>query len=643
MYIENADKLSAEDFQQTDLYYELLELDNEVDRTQAIHKIRERAKAISKTGIFDDMWRSIKSEYSKAQKKKVTELVERGSHESDFSMRDASAGQFKVGDWIAKDDGVFISTDTGIKYACKHPIYINRILRNAETGIYKVELMFMLRGKILTAYADRETISNSSKIVKLANCGIQVTNLSAPLLVQYLSDLEALNPDLIKESISTSRLGWINGVNAKGEPEKQFLPYQESVVFDNEMSIKSLYESIREEGSKEKWLKCVKEIRAKKDPEVLINLAASFASVLVEPCGALPFIVSLWGGTGIGKTVILKICTSIWADPGEGKYITDAKSTTTAMEIRLNVLNSLPMTLDDMAQISRQNDEDFSQIIYRWCAGKGRDRSNKDLGLNKLTSWRNCTITNGERSLVDESTQGGAVNRVIDIEASGKILFDGRTGNKVTKTIEANYGWAGRDFIEMLTQMSFEDINKAYTEWYEKLKKAAEEQGCEKEEKQIVPMALILTADDLSEKWIFGDGIHIDINQCLGYLRNKGDVSEDTRAYEYILDIIAVNAHKFESDDASDEVRTDVWGFYRDQNTVVINGSVFDRLLKEQGFQSKAFLSWAKKTGVIEVDGKGNPKKVVSHNGSKFRAVILHTDFGEEPEDADFTEEVPFK
>lgn len=642
MYIENADKLLTEDFQSTDLYYELLDLEDEIDRTLMIDRLRERAKTLGKTLLFDEMWKSIKSEYSKAQKKKLTELIERGDHESDFSMRDASEGQFRVGDWIAKDDGVFISTESGIKYACKHPIYINKILRNAETGIYKVELMYQLRGKICTTYTDRETISNPSKIVKLANCGIQVTSISAPLLVQYLSDLESLNPDIIRESISTSRLGWIDGINMKGEREKQFLPYQESVVFDNEMSIKSLYDSIREEGSREKWLKCVKEIRMKKDPELLINLAASFASVLVEPCGALPFIVSLWGGTGIGKTVILKICTSIWADPGEGKYITDAKATYTAMEMRLNVLNSLPMTLDDMAQIKNQYDGDFSELIYRWCAGKGRDRSNKDLGLNKLTSWRNCTITNGERSLVDESTQGGAVNRVIDIEASGKVLFDGKSGNKVTKCIEANYGWAGREFIERLTQMTFDDINRAYAEWYDKLKKICDEKGIEKEEKQIVPMALILTADDMSEKWIFNDGIHIDVEQAIGYLRNKGDVSEDTRAYEYILDIIAVNSRKFEDNEDSEDVMTDCWGFYKDPDVIVINGAVFDKLLKDQGFQPKAFLSWAKKNNLIEVDAKGNPKKVVSHLGTKFRAVVLRTDYLDEPETIDFTESLPF-
>ena len=247
-----------------------------------------------------------------------------------------------------------------------------------------------------------------------------------------MSDIESLNPELVREYTSTSRLGWIEYRDPDNNIVKKFLPYQQEVVFDNELNMKTLFDSITCNGDKKTWYDLIKAERARNKPELNVNLAASFASVLVEPCGALPFIVSLWGGTGIGKSVILKICTSVWADPGEGKYITDAKATSTAMEIRLNILNSLPMTLDDMAQVNRQYDEDFSELIYRWCAGKGRDRSNKELGLNKLTSWRNCTLTNGERSLVDESTQGGAVNRVIDIEASGEEIYNGKSGNKIS-------------------------------------------------------------------------------------------------------------------------------------------------------------------------------------------------------------------
>ena len=414
------------------------------------------------------------------------------------------------------------------------------------------------------------------------------------------------------------------------------------MIFDNELSIKSLFDSIRCSGSRDTWYKCIKQIRAKRQPEVLLNIAASFASVLVEPCGTLPFIVSLWGGTGIGKSVILKICTSIWADPSEGKYITDAKATSTAMEIRLNVLNSLPMTLDDMAQVKNQYDDDFSELIYRWCAGKGRDRSNKELGLNKLTSWRNCTITNGERSLVDESTQGGAINRVIDIESSGDVLFDAKDGGNTIRIIEKNYGFAGEDFIREVCAMGFDAITALYSDNYEKLKAAALNAGVEKEEKQIVPMALMLTADYLSEKWLFKDGVNIDIKTALSYLRNKGEVVEESRAYEYLMDTIIANQYRFED---NSEASFEQWGFWINDVKIAIIGSVFERIMKQGGFQGKALLSWAKRNKLIECDKKGNPKKGVKQYGKTVRAVVIDTTWTQDrdAEIEEITKELPFK
>ena len=44
-------------------------------------------------------------------------------------------------------------------------------------------------------------------------------------------------------------------------------------------------------------------------------LAASFASVVLEPCGLLPFFLHAWGGTETGKTVGLMIAASVWACP----------------------------------------------------------------------------------------------------------------------------------------------------------------------------------------------------------------------------------------------------------------------------------------------------------------------------------------
>lgn len=648
MYIDYPETLTADSFLERDIYDEIMGIEDELDRQVIVGKIRTRAKALACVQQFDAAMKAIKKDYARYEKQKLANSSSFiGADETNFSLRDQSDGQFKCGEWVCDDDGIRLHTDKGLTIVCPHPIFIDKILKNAETGKYKVELVFSVRGKVRSVYATRETIATPSKILQLANDGVQVTSLTAPLLVKYLADIEALNPELIKEQISTSRLGWVEGIDQDGNRIRQFLPYQANVIFDNELNVKSLFDSIKPHGSREKWYKLMREIRAKRQPEVLINLAASFASVLVEPCGALPFIVSLWGGTGIGKSVILKICTSVWADPGEGKYITDAKATSTAMEMRLNILNSLPMTLDDMAQVKNQYDEDFSELIYRWCAGKGRDRSNKDLGLNKLTSWRNCTITNGERSLVDESTQGGAINRVIDIEASGEALFDGRSGNKTVKIIEENYGFAGDEFIFQLSNMGFDAINQVYNEYYEKIKEVASNKGVEKEDKQVVPMALILAADYLSEKYLFCDGVRIDVDQAIDYLRNKGEVSEESNAYDYLMDTILANSFRF---DGSCDATTEQWGFWKDDDsTVVIIGSVFNKIMKLGGFQGKSFLSWAKKNNLIECDSCGKNKKLVKFLGKPVRAVVLKTTYNTEETailgglaDLDY-EELPFK
>jgi hypothetical protein len=455
--------------------------------------------------------------------------------------------------------------------------------------------------------------------------------------------VESFNPQ-IKEWVSTSRLGWINEQDENGEQKTMFMPYDKEVVFDNEANTKALFDSIREHGSKDTWYSLIREIRARKQTEVLINLAASYASVLVEPCGALPFIVSLWGGTGIGKTVVLMLATSVWADPSEGTYMTDAKATSTAMEIRLNILNSLPMTLDDMAQVKNQYDEDFSQLIYRWCAGKGRDRSNVNLGLNKLTSWRNCTITNGERSLVDESTQGGAVNRVIDVEASGEALFTGQDGNRVANTLRKNFGHSGKDFIELIEAMPNTDLMAVVNKYFEAIKEEAAKQGCEKEDKQIMPMALILTADELIEEHLFKDGVRLDLSKCVSYLKNKGEVSEHKRAYEYLCGMISINGFHFARTDISDfEANVQQWGFWIDGGKeIAVEPVIFDKLLKEGGFQSRAFKSWAKKQGLLDCNPGRINKRIRTAEGNKNYTCMYIKDL-DDPEDFELAEEdVPF-
>ena len=625
MYIEHVEKLNKDSLLCEEVFQEVFSLDSEYDRESIILKLHDRAIKLKCETKFKKMLAA----YKKDLKRMSLQVSEKPSYMTEF---DSDDDPLSSGSWRATEQGVWILTDRGKSIACSHPIYIRRILINAETGIHKAEIKFKVRGRWREVFIDRKALASRSAILQLADYGVQVTSENAGLLVQYLSDLEASNPSDIPEQTSTSRLGWIN--------ETTFMPYGQEVVFDNEQNLRSLFDSISQVGSRSAWYDCIKKIRKSKRIEILIYIAASLASVLVEPCGALPFVVDLWGDTGKGKTVALMVATSIWADPNEGAYMTDAKATTTAMEIRLNVLNSLPMTLDDMAQIKNQYDEDFSALVYRWCAGKGRDRSNRDLGLNKLTSWHNCILTNAEHSLVTETMQGGAINRIIDVEMSDKALF--KNGNEVADLVRHNFGFCGREFVERVQIIGFDGIRQIQKKYVELIQDKSKEAGADKEEKQILPMSIILTADEIAEEYLFQDGIRLDFNDCLNLLKNKGEVSEHKRAYQYLKETIAANMFRFNVDEA-DKVET--WGLFDEkEEKATIIGKQFDKIMSEAGFQTKAFLSWAKKHMLLKTDLNGNPKVQVKINKSNCRCVVL--DLSHETESETFMDptfdDIPF-
>lgn len=628
MYLEYIEKLDIESILEPDLFEELFDIESEFEREQIVLQLEARAKVLGVKTRFVEIYKLRKKDYKnqiKAEKQVLTK-VETGSYVTEFTGQEHP---LECGSWQCTDEGISVITEKGPLIACTHPIYPSGVLVNAETGEYKIALRYKVRGRWRETIEDRDTIASSSKIVALASKGIRVTSENAKLLVRYLSDIEAMNEDVVIEQTSTSRLGWIG---------QTFMPYEEGIVFDNEQNLRSLFNSIHINGHRNKWYEHVKEIRKENRFEVMVYLASSLASVLVEPCGTLPFIVSLWGGTGLGKTVALMLATSVWADPSEGAYMTDAKATSTAMEIRLDCLNSLPMTLDDMAQIKNQYDGDFSELVYRWCAGKGRDRSNQKLGLNKLTSWRNCTLTNGERSLISESMQGGAVNRIIDVEIDDKPLFT--DGNKSSKIFRQHFGYCGREFVEIIQDIGFEEINRMAEEKVKLIKDIAKRNNQEKEDKQIYPMALILLADQIATDRLFEDGIYLDAEKCCELLKNRGEVSENKRAYEYIKDMISVEAFHY-ADNIDEAVNGNVafYGFWQDVSTIVIIRSIFDKILEQGGFQSRTFLSWAKKNRLVECDKDGRPTKTIRIKGNLNRCVVLHLEEQEEQVNLD---EIPF-
>ena len=610
MYIEDFDKITKENILSRDLFKEILEIDDDFKKAEVLLLVEQIAEDLNKKTEFTKLLRA----YVKQQKNEVARKRDNAMFGSNglTSFTDSEYQDYKCGIWLANDNGVRTFTMMGEKEACSHPIMPVQSLVNAETGFCKVKLAFKLKGKWKDVVIDKEIISSASKIVSLSKHGIRVTSENAKTLVQYLSDMEALNEYDISEQVSTSKLGWING---------EFMPYGNNIVFDNEQNLKNVFDSIFCHGSKEEWYKLIRDVRASGKMEAKIYLVSSFASVLLDMVNALPFIVNLYGTSGKGKTVALMLAASVWADPSEGKFMTDAKSTTTASEIRLNFLNNLPLLIDDMAQVKEQYRDDFSQLIYAWCSGSGKGRGNKGMGLNASMTWRNIIITNAERSLVNEFTQGGAINRIIDVEMGDGYIFE--DGNKVVEALKENYGYAGREFVELLQSMDKKEIQEIQKSYYSKILDRCKLLNTEKEEKQMLPMSVLLATDYLIEKHLFRDGYLLDFNACVDLLKSKAEVSENERAYNYLLDEIQMNNSKFAS---KEDVKTlmECWGIIDiDKSLVMINGNAFDNMMKKGNYEPKSFLSWLAKNDKIEIASNGEKKKSKRINGINGKCVFL--------------------
>lgn len=595
--------------------------------------LTDRADELGVKRKFEKLVQAYKKEKQKYDKEQKLSMQQPESLEriTDFG---GNYDDMRCGNWIANANGVRTFGPFGGEIlACYHPILPVQRLVNAETGKEKIKLAYRKGSHWKEIIIDKGVVASANKIVSLADYGISVTSENAKNLVRFLSDIENYNIDKIMVQVSTSKLGWC---------QNEFMPYGRDIAFDSEIRFKEAYESVREEGDRDSWYKIAKEIRKGGRFEPQIYLAAALASALIEPLNALPFIVNLWGDTGKGKTVAIMLAASVWAYPGGNDYVTDPKSTVTALELRLDFLNNLPMLLDDLAQLKEKYGGDFSELVYMLCSGKGKDRANANLGINKSTTWRNVIITNGEHSLVTETMQGGAINRIIDVEMEEGYIF--QNGNYVVETLKQNFGFAGREFIDVINQVGLEKIKEIQQEFLEKIIEFATNQGVEKEEKQTLPMSILLTADKLATDYMYKDGVYLDFERCVNLLKNKGEVSENSRAYEFILSEVEINVAKFKPDDRG-EYKGEVWGSFEKGYVAILNNA-FNRIAERGNFSSKAFLSWAAKQGLIDSSGGKNskPKRI---NGSVSRCIFLK--LPEIDEETDFidvsdlkNEELPF-
>lgn len=591
-------ELDAESILDDSVFIELFEMKDPIERSRRKIQLQHRAKMLGVKSDFDELMRGYnQADRDMKRQAKETHAVCSLDNYTNFT---GDYDSMYCGMWIANDSGIYAQTSGGIEeVVCYHPILPVERLKNLETGEEQIKLAYKRNGKWQEIVVPKVMITSASKIVALSSRGIAVTSENAKLLVKYLSDVENGNDDYIDVQYSTSKLGWIGN---------EFIPYDTEIIFDGDSRFKQVFDSISEHGNYKAWLNHVKELRASGRLEIKFLLAASFASVLVQILGGLPFFVDLWGETEGGKTVSIMVAASVWANPDESRYIGDFKTTDVALEAKADMLNHLPMLLDDTSKTSSRIRDNFEGVVYDLCSGKGKSRSNKELGVNRENRWRNVMICNGERPLSSYVNQGGAINRILEIECGEKVYEDPQ---KTANTVKMNYGYAGKHFVEIIKELGSDSIREIQKEFQTQLF------NTDKMKKQSMSLSIVLTADKIATDYIFKDNQYISFDEAKKVLSDRNEISDNERCYQYLLDKIAMNGQRFDT-----VTNCEKWGTIENGYAVMYN-QAFSDLCESGRFSKKSFLSWASKNGVIQTDTKGNPTKLKKLNGKPNRCVFL--------------------
>lgn len=568
---------------------------------KALMKVDETARQLGYSGFKSEM-----RDYAKEAGERINERDY--ANTTDFSGQPLT---LDCGQYICTDDGVMLAAYGDTTVVCPHPIMLSGRLVNLDSGEVRLEVSFRRGAEWRTVVVEKVTLASAAKIIDLARLGIAVDSENAKALVKYFTDLEAMNYDRLPERHSVARVGWTTS--------GKFVPYADSVEFDGAPGFRAVFDSFHPNGDRDAWFRAASKAR-NESTIARIVLAASLASALVNPLHALPFFVHIWGRSGNGKTMLLKLAASVWASPNSSEgYVRNFNSTIVGLETAAGFFNSAPLCVDELQVV--KNRRDYDDIIYMLSEGQGRSRGSKDGSFQQIKSWQNTIITTGEMPITSDFSGAGAISRIIEISCGKERLLSDYRG--LSDTLSHNWGFAGKEFVEGLTPQVLEAAKKVQEEY-----RAAFEASATTE-KLALSASLILTADALAELLIWHTGTSLSAVDLAKYLPTEKEVDTNQRALEWLYGTIAENESKF--DFSGDSIPREVWGEYKtdgyDRPGVAIIASVLSRIMPEAGFNATAFRQWAATEGYLRRDAEGKSTFMVRlHGKPPTRCVWLYLD-----------------
>lgn len=189
------------------------------------------------------------------------------------------------------------------------------------------------------------------------------------------------------------------------------------------------------------------------EPFAFALLAGGFGAPLMKFTGFDGAMVSLVGGSGAGKTLIMRWIQSVWGHHNDLMMLKD--DTKNALVSRLGVYGNLPLTVDEVTNITGL---ELSELVYRVTQGRDKARLTKNSEERKLLNrWNTLAVTSSNASLVDKLAEAkhdvsAEINRVFEYVISENVEFRGKRTTALYWLLDKNYGHAGEVYAQWLVQ-----------------------------------------------------------------------------------------------------------------------------------------------------------------------------------------------
>ena len=186
----------------------------------------------------------------------------------------------------------------------------------------------------------------------------------------------------------------------------------------------------------------------------------SFATPLLKVSGLKGLILSLYGKTGGGKTLGQYMMQSIWGNPDQLHF--GGKFTQNSLFSRLSLHGNLPMTVDELTMLDR---EEAGDLIYWTSQGRDKARLNRSAEERATKEWATTMTVSTNESLHSMLYAGGHATdaklaRLLEFNVAPHPLFT--KGSQVGRQIHAflmnNYGTVGQEFVRHLMPLGIDGL-----------------------------------------------------------------------------------------------------------------------------------------------------------------------------------------